>query len=113
MTKPAIILIAIVAFGLSGIATSTASAGGFGFYVASPGYGYSVGAGHGFYGGYRTAYYGGRGYCDDGWDRDHEWHDTSHYDYHPPTVVRHRNHFHYVPGHYDFHRTGHLHHYHP
>jgi hypothetical protein len=25
--------------------------------------------------------------------------------------VRHRNHFHYVPGHYDFHETGHWDHY--
>jgi hypothetical protein len=107
MTKPAIILIAIVALGLSSIATSTANAGGFGFYISSPGYGYSVGAGNGYYGGYRTAYY------PNGWDSDHGWHDTSHYDYHPPTVVRHRNHFHVVPGHYDYHETGHWHHYHP
>jgi hypothetical protein len=25
--------------------------------------------------------------------------------------VRHRNHYHYVPGHYDFHDTGHWDHY--
>lgn len=35
------------------------------------------------------------------------WHNTSHYDYHPGQFTRHRNHFHYQPGHYDWHRTGH------
>jgi hypothetical protein len=35
------------------------------------------------------------------------WHDTSHYDYHPGQFVRHGNHFHSQPGHYDLHRTGH------
>jgi hypothetical protein len=37
------------------------------------------------------------------------WHDTSHYDYHPGSFQRHRNHFHYVPGHDDLHRSGHFH----
>lgn len=37
------------------------------------------------------------------------YHDTSHFDYHPPSLQRHRNHYHYVPGHYDYHRTGHWH----
>ncbi|KAA5544637.1 hypothetical protein FYK55_10025 [Roseiconus nitratireducens] len=30
-----------------------------------------------------------------------------HYDYHPPSVYRHGNHYDYVPGHYDFHQGGH------
>ena len=37
------------------------------------------------------------------------WHDTSHWDYHPTTVVPHGNHYHVMPGHYDFHQTGHMH----
>lgn len=37
------------------------------------------------------------------------WHDTTHLDYHPGGFVPHRNHFHYVPGHYDVHRSGHWH----
>lgn len=37
------------------------------------------------------------------------YHDTSHYDYHAPQLVPHGNHFDYVPGHYDLHRTGHWH----
>ncbi len=36
------------------------------------------------------------------------YHDTTHFDYHPPTVIRHRNHFHVAPGHYDLHRSGHF-----
>ena len=35
------------------------------------------------------------------------WHNTSHYDYHPATVVPHGNHLHVNPGHYDRHQTGH------
>jgi len=38
------------------------------------------------------------------------YHDTSHYDYHPPEIYRHGNHFDIQPGHYDFHRSGHYHH---
>ena len=38
------------------------------------------------------------------------FHDTSHLDYHPPQVIRHRRHFHVQPGHYHLHRTGHWHH---
>ena len=35
------------------------------------------------------------------------WHDTSHLDYHAPSLVPHRGHLDYVPGHYHLHRTGH------
>jgi hypothetical protein len=38
------------------------------------------------------------------------YHDTTHFDYHPPTVYRHGSHYHVVPGHYDLHRSGHWHH---
>ena len=37
------------------------------------------------------------------------YHNTSHYDYHAPSLQRHGNHFDVVPGHYDYHRTGHFH----
>ena len=37
------------------------------------------------------------------------YHDTSHYDYHAPSIQRHRNHYHVTPGHYDYHQTGHFH----
>jgi hypothetical protein len=56
--------------------------------------GYHHGAG---YGGYQS--YGGHVH--------RSWHDTTHLDYHAPSLVPHRGHFDYVPGHYDVHRTGH------
>ncbi len=30
----------------------------------------------------------------------------SHYDYRPIQVIPHRDHYHVIPGHYDYHRTG-------
>ena len=38
------------------------------------------------------------------------WHDTSHWDYHPGGYVWNGFRWVYVPGHFDFHRTGHFHH---
>ncbi len=38
------------------------------------------------------------------------YHNTSHYDYHAPSLQRHRGHYDYVPGHYDYHQTGHYDH---
>lgn len=43
-------------------------------------------------------------------DHGGHWHDTSHYDYHPGEYVWNGFRWVYVPGHFDFHRTGHLHH---
>ncbi len=37
------------------------------------------------------------------------FHNTSHYDYHAPSIQRHGNHFDVVPGHNDYHRSGHSH----
>jgi len=64
------------------------------------------------------SFYGTRSYGYSGWStsryrsnfRTPIYHDTSHWDYHPPSIYRHRNHFHVQPGHYDWHRTGHWHH---
>lgn len=39
-------------------------------------------------------------------------HTTTHFDYHPPSLQPHGNHFDYVPGHYDPHTTTHFD-YHP
>jgi hypothetical protein len=99
----------VVAFA---IFSSPAQASDFGIHFAGRGYHIDVGHAHhgyGGYGGYRTLSYGyGGGDCYGGRS---VWHDTSHYDYHPAEIVRHRNHYHYVPGHYDFHETGHFDHY--
>ena len=37
------------------------------------------------------------------------FHNTSHYDYHNPTVVPHNGHLDVLPGHYDYHQSGHFH----
>ena len=72
--------------------------GNFGHYSGHSGYGRHQGYGqHPGFGGYQV--YGGHGHS--------SWHDTSHLDYHGPSLVPHRGHFDYVPGHYDVHRTGH------
>ncbi|WP_164103449.1 hypothetical protein [Candidatus Laterigemmans baculatus] len=59
---------------------------------------------HGYRSHYRGHYGGHYGH------RYRGYHDTSHYDYHPPTIVPHRGHYDYIPGHYHFHRSGHYHH---
>lgn len=51
----------------------------------------------------------GRSYYDNCPSRSPVWHDTSHYDYRPTQVIPHRDHYHVIPGHYDYHRTGHWH----
>ncbi|MDA1017524.1 MAG: hypothetical protein O3A00_24085 [Planctomycetota bacterium] len=78
------------------------SFGGFGssFYRPSSYGSYSRGSsfGNSYYGNY-----GGYSY------RQPTYHDPSHYDYHPTTIQRHRNHDHVIPGHYHWHQTGHWH----
>jgi hypothetical protein len=64
---------------------------------------------HGFYGQRRQfrnfGLYGVRSGWSNSW-----YHQSGHWDYHPGGVVRHRNHFDYIPGHYDWHDTSHWHH---
>lgn len=68
------------------------------------GYGGGYGAYHGgSFGGYGGGYAGGHG----GYARAPVFHDTTHYDYHRPSIQFHRGHVHVTPGHYDVHRTGH------
>jgi len=63
---------------------------------------YSRGYQPSYYGGYRSSNFGN-------YNRYPVYHDTSHYDYHPGGFVPHGNHYHYQPGHYDYHQTGHYH----
>jgi hypothetical protein len=65
----------------------------------------------GFYGGYGHGGHGYGSYWGGGWGA-HSWHDTTHLDYHPGSFVPHYDHFDYVPGHFDIHRSGHWHHNH-
>ena len=107
---------ALVAFTFFSTSTDTAQARGVHFRAG----GIHVDVGHphrgGFHRGharsfgYNTYYPSNRGW---GWGSAHSWHDTSHWDYHPPQLVPHGNHFHVQPGHYDWHQDGHWDHHHP
>jgi hypothetical protein len=82
-----------------------------GFHFGGGGVHIDVGNAHGGFGGCRsypqTSYWGGGWGVYGGWGGHSHWHDTTHLDYHPGEYVRHRNHYHYVPGHYDVHNDGH------
>ncbi|NND99419.1 MAG: hypothetical protein HKN47_19035 [Pirellulaceae bacterium] len=95
-------------------AADTTSAQAQGFHMSLGG-GSCGGYGGGFYAptrshfGYGAAFSSGRYHSFYG-HRGPRYHDTSHYDWHPTEIRRHGNHFDVIPGHYDFHRTGHWHH---
>jgi len=77
--------------------------GNYGGYYG--GFNGSLNQGYGYgncgYNNYNT-YYGG------GWGGGQAyWHDTTHLDYHPAELIRHRGHYHYQPGHFDLHEEGH------
>ena len=71
------------------------------------GRGISISFGSGYGSGFGFSYRPQRRYRSyrSGW-----YHDTSHVDYYPGRHVRHGDHYHYLPGHYGIHRTGHWHH---
>jgi hypothetical protein len=103
LLKTAFTSAALLAGGLVASAPDTADAQ-VRFYIGSgyDGYdrGYDYGHNHRHYSqGYYNDGYIGRG--------NRVWHDTGHYDYHPTTIRRHRDHYHVTPGHYDYHDTGH------
>lgn len=91
MKRIAIACAAVLGLMLAG--SPAADAGGVRLYIG----GYGGYGGHGGYG-----HWGGNRYRSP-----RIWHDTSHYDWHPGQWVPHGNHFHYLPGHWDYHRTGH------
>ena len=79
--------------------------GGIHVDFGRPHYGHSYygGHGHGWHGGYGHGHWNTYG----GWGGHHDWHDTTHLDYHPGGYVPHYDHYDYVPGHYDVHHSGH------
>lgn len=86
-----------------------------GFHLSIGGGASSCGGGGFYNSGYRgySSNYGYRSVPSFGYSshyRAPRYHDTSHFDYHPTQVRRHRNHYDVIPGHYDYHRTGHYHH---
>jgi hypothetical protein len=96
---------------LNVLSGTAAQASDFGFHFSGPGYHFDVGRPH-----YRSAFYGD--YCGHSYNSYYNnyfvgrsWHDTSHFDYHPGGYVRHRNHYHYIPAHWDYHEDGHWDHY--
>ncbi len=121
LTLSAVLVSAVLAAAI--FMGSSAQAAGFGVSWRNGYNNYSGGYSHGGNGYYRQSYsrnygnYGSRfntGYRSNygsypslGYGR--SYHDTSHYDYHPPSVQRHRGHLDYTPGHYDFHQSGHRH----
>jgi hypothetical protein len=111
MKKKILVVVACAAFAVvvfafgSDEAAAQCGYGGYGGY--GNGYGSSVGnrsyayprtslsIGIGSYNRYPShSYYGGQRV-------------RGHYDYHPPTAYRHRNHLHVSPGHYDYHSGAH------
>jgi hypothetical protein len=109
MTKYILTIAAMFALLLFGGGAKEANAQGFHF--VGGGVHIDVGNPHGGYGHYgyypQTSYWGGGKVVYGGWGGHLHWHDTTHLDYHPGGYVRHRNHYHYVPGHYDVHEDGH------
>jgi hypothetical protein len=107
-------IVAFAAIALVAVDAGTAAADGVSVRIGGSGYGCY---GDSYYP-YNTYY--GRGYGTRyGWYGNyyprlgrHTWHDTSHYDYHPGEFVRHYDHYHYEPGHWDFHEDGHWDHHH-
>ena len=91
--------------GLIGLGASAAEAQhGYGYRDGGYGPRYSTRSHQGFGGEFRGQSYG--------WGRNSyrphsHYHDTSHYDYHPATIQRHRDHYHVTPSHYDYHQSGH------
>lgn len=90
---------------------------------ANAGHGYGNGCGSTYGGGY-GGYGGGYSYSVPSYGysqsfspsysypsyRAPQYHNTTHYDHHAPSVYQHRGHFDVQPGHYDTHRSGHWHH---
>lgn len=101
-----ILLAAIAVAGLTFLTGNTAEAGhrhrGVQIGIGGPGWGIGFRSGHRHHRHIRSPWRRGHRH---GW-----YHNTGHFDYHPPSWQRHGNHFDYVPGHYDYHDTGHWHH---
>lgn len=103
-----VIFTSVAVLGLLLISANSSEAGGIRVTFGGSGYGYY--GGHGVQRGYGYPGYSTYPSVSPGCYSAPRWHDTTHYDWHPGGWQRHGNHFDYVPGHYDLHRTGHWHH---
>jgi hypothetical protein len=113
MKKLTLTLAALATITLLSLSVSSANAQGFGWYVSSRPvyktqiYGYAP----------KTVYhrpgFGASAVVVGDYDHhDYVWHDTSHLHYRPSRLVLHGDHFHYQPGQYEVHHTGHWDHVH-
>ena len=104
MKKIALAFAVVIGFGLAGMGSArTEAASPFRLHFARGGV--HIDVGHGYYRGYSShvgRHYGGRRY-----GGHYDYHNTTHYDFHPGHYYRHGNHIDYAPGHYDLHRSGH------
>ncbi|MCA9072972.1 MAG: hypothetical protein KDA84_28810 [Planctomycetaceae bacterium] len=116
MTRKSVIWMcaALMVTGIGFVTANTASAGwGQGSSYRTSGVRYQNYGNRGY--GYQNYnYQPQRGYIQPGFSNrrgygggHYDYHDTTHFDYHPPTIIRHGNHFDVTPGHYDLHRSGH------
>jgi hypothetical protein len=96
-----ILVFAALTLGLSSVGTTSAEAGGrwYGRFGGHQVQHNSHWGGHAHRSHYAPSY--------SPWSYGPRWHDTSHLDYHGPSLQPHGNHFDYVPGHYDVHHSGH------
>ena len=101
------IVTSIVAAGLifAGSASTAQAAGPFGFIRI--GGGSVIHAGHHGVHPFHTGIQSNFGGFHGGHGPHLDWHDTSHLHWRPAGAVRHGNHFDYVPGGWEVHRTGH------
>ena len=112
MNKLSFGLAALSAMALVTMDTSAAQAAhtyrGFGLHIGGRNVHLDIGNPHGRRSRSRVVYRTSRAYVPSHRTRYHyDWHDTSHWDYHPGEFVRHGNHYDYIPGHYDWHQEGH------
>lgn len=105
MTKHTIVGLVLLTILMIGIGAPAANAQGF--HLSGGGLHVDLGyphASHGYYSGW--SHWGSRRAVVRG---HRDWHDTTHYDFHPGQRVRHYGHVDYVPGHFDVHSSGHWH----
>jgi hypothetical protein len=109
-------LLIALTFGMTATASAHGPNGGHNYVGKKHGNHNYVGHNHGGHnhGGYKYGAYkqGGSisfGGVNIGWGGYPTYHDTTHLHYHQGGYQQHGNHFHYVPGHYDVHQSGHYH----
>ena len=103
-----VVLLAAAVAGLTFVTGQTAEAGhrrgGFQIGVQTRNFGFQYNNGYGYGRGWGRQRYCGPRFGGPGW-----YHNTGHYDYHPPSYRWHGDHVDYVPGHLHYHDTGHWH----